>query len=226
MKTRLLPFVLTRYSTMVFGLVGLLLAGSFIPPSGARALVMSALASLLPLAALYGLGHEPRRQRRASALSLVFVGCVWASFTVDTDAWRTAASASACLLMTYLALAILDEVLRSERITVDTLYGAVGVYFLIGLAFAAVYEIIELWVPQSFSGALTENSALEHLVYFSFVTLATLGYGDIAPVSSPARTLAILEAIAGIVYTTVLLARLVALHASAPKVEPEREDRP
>lgn len=61
-------------------------------------------------------------------------------------------------------------------------------------------------------------------MYFSFVTLATLGYGDITPVSSPARAVAVLEAITGIDFTTIVLARLVALYASTQDVE--RQNRP
>lgn len=216
MSTRLLPLVVTRYSTMVFGLIGLLVVGSFIPPSTARSVVTAVFTTLLPIAALYGIGRNPKRQRRASVLALIFVGTMWASLALETNAWRVAANAAACILMGYLALAILDEVFRADQVTSDTLYGAVGVYFLIGLAFAAGYEIVEICWPDSFRGALTAGSSLDHLVYFSFVTLATLGYGDITPVSSPARALAILEAVAGVVYTTVLLARLVSLYASAP----------
>jgi hypothetical protein len=199
---------------MLFGLVGLLLAGSVIPRSDVRSLVMAILTTLLPLAALYGLGSDPGRQRRASALALAFVTTMWASYAFETNAWRLAATGTAFLLMTYLAVSILDDVFRSGRVTVDTLYGALGAYFLIGLGFAAVYEAIEVLAPASFQGIVVDGGSLENSVYFSFVTLTTLGYGDITPVSSPARAVAILEAVTGIVFSTILLARLVALYSS------------
>ncbi len=105
-------------------------------------------------------------------------------------------------------------VMRPHRPVGDRIVGAICVFLLIGLGWASVYEMLDRAIPGSFrfpaDTAWSAASALRYR-YFSFVTLATLGYGDITPVTALAGTLASLEAIAGQLYIGITVARLVAL---------------
>ncbi len=111
--------------------------------------------------------------------------------------------------------------------TVDTIFGAVCVYLLIGLSFAMICMLIEFALPGSFvtsGNGITDlnlrvagQSNFSTSIYYRFVTLTTLGYGDLMPVSPPARTLSYIEAVIGQIYLTVLIARLVGLHISQRK---------
>lgn len=103
---------------------------------------------------------------------------------------------------------VLAYVLRGVEITRDKLYGAISVYLLVGLAWAAAYALLQAVAPGSFTSA----SDKPDLIFFSFVTLTTLGYGDITPVTGPARSLALLEAVTGVLYLAVLVARLVSAY--------------
>ena len=99
----------------------------------------------------------------------------------------------------------------SDRIT-----GAVVLYLLIGIACAVAYAILHAPSSGAFTGV--EGSTefeLERWIYFSFVTLTTVGYGDIAPVARAARSLAIFVALVGQLYPAVILARLVSLPSAA-----------
>jgi hypothetical protein len=87
--------------------------------------------------------------------------------------------------------------------------GAVAVYLLLGLMWARLYQVLELASPGAFRFPQGESANSASLTYFSFVTLATLGYGDIAPVNIVARDLAVLEAIMGQLYLVILISRLV-----------------
>lgn len=87
--------------------------------------------------------------------------------------------------------------------------GAVSVYLLLGLIWARFYQVVELLSPGAFRVPEGESLSSATLTYFSFVTLATLGYGDISPVNLVARDLAILEAIMGQLYLVILISRLV-----------------
>ena len=99
--------------------------------------------------------------------------------------------------------------------SLETIYGAIVVYILIGLMWAFLYHLTEIIHPQSFSFAAELVTDLKKsLFYFSFITLTTLGYGDLTPVSSPAKSLAMLEAIVGQMFIAVLIARLVGMHIS------------
>jgi hypothetical protein len=87
--------------------------------------------------------------------------------------------------------------------------GAVSVYLLLGLIWARLYQVVELASPGAFRVPEGESPNGASLAYFSFVTLATLGYGDISPVNILARDLAVLEAIMGQLYLVILISRLV-----------------
>lgn len=85
---------------------------------------------------------------------------------------------------------------------------------MIGLIWAHAYELLYLIHPDAFSGAVGNAPGALTWIYYSFVTLTTMGYGDITPVHPIARSLAISEALAGQLYIAVTLARLMALHVS------------
>lgn len=121
------------------------------------------------------------------------------------------------ILLTLFSVRILGNVLSAGKVTADRIYGAICVYLLIGYAWAFGYAIMEELRPGSFSGLIaTDPSDYRTLVmqmrYFSFVSLTTVGYGDIFPKSAIARTFATLEAVAGQLYLAILVARLVGLH--------------
>jgi Ion channel len=93
--------------------------------------------------------------------------------------------------------------------------GAVLLYLLIALTFVSLFVFVGLFIPKAFSGLVLEDNATfaSSAIYFSFVTLTTVGYGDIVPVHPVARSLCNLEAICGQLYPATLLARLVTLEA-------------
>ena len=116
---------------------------------------------------------------------------------------------------------VLVEILRSERVTTDTGVGGISVYLLIGITFAMVYGLVSHLDPTAFpisSGAVADRVRLpgragfSELVYFSLVTQTTLGYGDVVPLSSAARSLSALQAVTGQIYLAVFVARLIGLH--------------
>ena len=113
---------------------------------------------------------------------------------------------------------ILRVVFRSERITVDSIFGSIVAYQLIGLFFAGVYTLLMLADPGSFRGAGVASAApsllQNDMAYYSFVTLATLGYGDIVPASSIARSIAVTEALVGQFYVAVVVALLIGAYLS------------
>jgi hypothetical protein len=113
----------------------------------------------------------------------------------------------------YIIVLILKYIFRQEDITLETIYGAIVVYILIGLMWVFLYKMVEVIHPNSFSlASVLAADSKKNLYYFSFVTLTTLGYGDVTPVSFPAKSIAMLEAIVGQMYIAVLIARLVGIH--------------
>ena len=98
----------------------------------------------------------------------------------------------------------------------ERIFAALDAYLLAGFLFGVAYWTLERLWPGSFGGGAAGQFDFPHAIYFSFVTIATLGYGDVVPVSPPARGLAIVEGISGQMYLAVLVARLVSLYARDP----------
>lgn len=126
------------------------------------------------------------------------------------------------VLIVFCVTMILRYVLTSREVTTDTIFGAVVAYFLIAFMFSSLYQVVAIVEPASFSMPtgpdITErNTRNIEFGYFSFVTIATLGYGDIVPRLPAARILSILEAATGQFYMAVVVAWLVSAHAGGRK---------
>jgi len=125
------------------------------------------------------------------------------------------------LFLAYLLVIILSHIFKAKKVTEDLITGAICTYFLLGMVWAFVFYLLELARPGSFSFAITFQQDVGSFIYYSFITLATVGYGDIVPLTSPARSLAVLEAVTGQLYLAVTIARLVGVQASQSRVKEE-----
>jgi hypothetical protein len=128
---------------------------------------------------------------------------------LDSAAWLIAGLA--------LGVVVARAVFGPGRITYHRVVGAVLLYLIIGLTFVALYGFVGLMTPEVFTNLPTlhgDFAVAGNLIYFSFVTLTTTGYGDIAPLHPYARSLANVEAIIGQIYPATVLARLVTLETA------------
>jgi len=124
----------------------------------------------------------------------------------------------------YTAALILRMVFAAERVTLNMVWASACVYLLLGVLFANVYSLMDVIHPGSFYFTFAGDAEQEAMrlgggqsvypLYYSFVTITTLGYGDIVPITGPTRMLATVEALTGQLYLAVLVARLVGMHIS------------
>lgn len=114
--------------------------------------------------------------------------------------------------------AILKNILTVNDVMINDVYGAICVYLLIGIIFAFIFYSSQMIDPQSFFYLRNIPSshalALPEFIYLSFITLTSVGFGDISPVSTMAKTLTYMEAVIGQIYVIVLIARIVSLYVS------------
>lgn len=172
---------------------------------------VSSLAVLL-FGVLAALQH---RKARVLAIALAILATIsqLSSFIFGARHFVQPKIAIFVAFLLFIAVIIVIDVLRDEAATWDKIQGAVSAYVLFGVAWGLLYAWVLMHDPQAITGAVqrTAENAGQPMIYFSFVTLTTLGYGDITPVSHTARTLAWLEAAFGQIYLVVLVARLVSL---------------
>ena len=119
------------------------------------------------------------------------------------------------ILLGYVFWLMLRYLFTARTVEATTLLLAVNCYLVIGVVWAILYSLAEILQPGSFVLAGDPATPIwRHLYYFSFVTLTTLGYGDIQPVSPLARSLAMFEAVGGVLFTGLLVARLVGMYGA------------
>jgi hypothetical protein len=206
-----------RHLQLLVFLLVIFIASPFILPYYYGPLILNTIAAAVLLSATYAVS-----QRRSFLIFALSVSI----FSILLTFWLAAAPSfwlvvvaysTLVVLITFFAVAILSYVLGRGKVTSDKIYGAVCAYLLFGYAWMFAYSVIEQLEPGSF--IFSNSAAPEDLVgrvmqlrYFSFVTLATVGYGDIVPHTPAARTTALLEAILGQFYLVALVGRLVGLH--------------
>jgi hypothetical protein len=179
--------------------------------------VIDVVMTLILLIGLLAVAEYRRIVRLLVVLSLVAIVVRWLAALMPSDLLPTMREVSELLALLVLAVAVGISVFGKGKPAVDRILGAVVLYLLIGLDWAVSYAIVGGVVPGAFTGgAGMAGHDVRHWVYFSFVTLTTVGYGDITPVARVAQSMAILEALVGQLYPAVILARLVSLPRESP----------
>ena len=182
--------------------------------------VMLGLAGLtIPILAVAA--ASDRRGHRRVAFSLAAISALANGAALpDRGVPLWAGSGASLIFLAYTTYLVLRAVVGSTQVTPEIVAGALASYVMIGLTWAIAFGVVETHWPGSihFAGDNAEVR-FSDLLYFSYVSLLTIGYGDILPVSRTARTLVVLEGLLGMAFTTVLLAVLVA------KVLGRRADR-
>jgi len=117
------------------------------------------------------------------------------------------------------------QIAVGNDISLNRIVGAVCVYLLLGVMWSIAYNVLEYLQPDSFKGLteLVSPTWNPDWIYFSFVTITTLGYGDITPLTQTARSLAVAEAIVGQFYIAVLVAGLVSAYISSKRDSNHRD---
>jgi hypothetical protein len=184
-----------------------------VPPGSGRSLAGDVVYALLLVSGVLAL-----TERRLARLLLMSVAVI--TLAVDLGSWVLPVAepwvqGTGLLSLLLLLVVVLGQTLRSGPITPHRIQGAVAAYLLLGVIWADAYSLVALLRPGAFSGPVSPADGPRAWLYFSFVTLTTVGYGDVLPVHPAARSLAILEAVVGPLYLAILIARLVSL-AVAP----------
>ena len=203
------------------GLLALLAFGIFImpvvfPPGADSTAVATRI--LVVLILICGIAAISEHRRLATLLGALAAAIVVARLieraipTLDIAVWHDTMLLAALVL---LATAVGINVFASRRAVLDRLFGAIGLYLLLGAIWATLYAVIANAIPDAFAGQLTTHATMFDWGYFSLVTLTTVGYGDITPVARIARSLAALEALIGQLYPAIIIARLVSANDGA-----------
>jgi len=184
--------------------------------------------SLVLLSALYAF----RSAKPFFVIALILIGpsigCRAALQFTTNPTLEMIGAISSCLFLCVTVVALVSRLFIVKSVTLDTISAAICAYLLMGVAWAFAFAMVEMRHPGSFSATLLQRTpgsiapllaSLHKFIYFSFVCLTTTGFGDIAPISDGARTLAVMESVFGQLYLAILIARLVGLEVAQSMVE-------
>jgi hypothetical protein len=152
-------------------------------------------------------------------------GTLLSVFSARSGFWqwyRTVELLTMVPVLAVTAASMLVFVRRQRRLTIDSIFATVAAYLLLALLFTQLYVCLITWDPASFSLPIEAAGRPVHLLqadmtYFSLVTLATVGYGDILPATHTARMLAMFQAVVGQFYVAVVVALFVGMYSSQPE---------
>ena len=211
-----------RFGWLLASLVGLLFVTPFLELLELPIPRSRLLSSVVLLAGMYSLRRDPWMFRAGFMLAALALVSAWLSQQFTYPALVLADFLLTGGFLSLTTALILGAILSENRVTLDTVMGGVCIYLLLGVLWVSLYSALEYMLPGSFTlqglplSELADATAEVHrypqLLYFSFVTLTTLGYGDVVPTNPVARALASGEAIVGQVYLGVFVASLVGLH--------------
>jgi hypothetical protein len=181
--------------------------------------LMDIFITVILISAVYAVSQKRIVFVTGILLALTAVIIRWTGHFLGLFPLEAANNIVSALFLGFTIVIILKYLYKEKRITADIIMGAICVYFLMGLMWAMGYNLLEMFQPGSFKMPPGMNLEGPGFSYYSYVTLTTLGYGDITPVSGPAKSLSTLEAAMGQLYLAVLVARLVGMHISQSRWE-------
>jgi len=201
-----------RFLYLLIALVAFVTVVPVLEELGQGRMILSIFYSTILLAAAYAVSES----RGYFILALILAGPAfvlrWINNFLEGPWLAVVADVLTVLFLLLVAMLILTHVLRDEKVSREKIFGALSVYLLLGVIWSLLFMMVDFLVPGSFRYGQDRALTGAEMVYYSFVTLTTLGYGDIVPISPSARGLATFEALTGQLYLTVLIARLVGLH--------------
>ncbi len=177
-------------------------------------LLMDIFITAILISGLYAASRKRRFFYVGLLIAFPALALHWLNYFVEVPSSFIVGKVFSALFFTFMVVLILNYLSKEKEITADVIAGAICGYLLIGLMWANFFSVLEILQPGSFQVPDHLSTDSSYFTYYSYVTLTTLGFGDIIPMTNQARSLSLLEAIAGPIYLAILVARLVGMGIS------------
>jgi len=205
---------------LLIALVAFFICAPFVEELKAGDLIVAGLFSLVLIAGVVAVAQRKRTLVIAILLALPAIAGRWINHFRPDLIPPVVFLVGGLILIAFVVAHLLGYILRAPSVNTDVLCASISAYLMLGLMWTLAYWLVDQLTPGG-AFSFNTNTGKQSMsgftgFYFSFVTLSTVGYGDITPVSRAARWLAAMEAMTGLLYVAVLIARLVSLY-STPK---------
>ncbi len=210
--------IVTGYGRCTFllaSLLGLILLFPYADKQIFGRILLAVLYSLVLVGGAYAIARNRRALMIGVGLGSLGVVLQWTALLTNTAAFFRLAAIVFIIFLVRTVGEVFRYLLRKGPVTADKLHGALAGYIMLALLWALIYATVESFTPGSFSFPHVDTAdphSFFRLLYFSFTTLTTVGYGDITPVTDQAMSFVIMEQFSGVFFVGVLIARLAGLY--------------
>jgi hypothetical protein len=202
-----------RYLILIVLIIALLVLGPILEQFIAIRILIDVFLMVIVLSMLSTVTHKKRLARIGPLLAIVMLLSLWLKYVFYYEVFAVASMMIGILFTVFVTAHTLAFIIKSETVTGEVVYAAMLVYLLVAQLWALVYTFLDLINPASFNLPQGQGDFLI-FEYYSFVTLTTLGFGDITPLTKVAKAFSVLEAVVGQLYLVVVVARFVGMHVS------------
>ncbi len=205
-----------QHRSLLFFLLLYVVGSPFLKPYPSLAVLAHISLSMALFAAVYAVDKQRHQRSVAISLLMPLMALYWLGIYDVISFSRFGTNLLFAVFYGLLAYSFTVQITHSRRVSTNVLFATFSLYLIIGLFWGSLYTLLNELSPGAYSGALLDNTQNTFHVfnYFSFVTLTTLGYGDITPQTAGASSLCQMEAIVGQFFTAVVVAWLVGMHVS------------
>ena len=206
-----------RFLVLLVSLLLLLVSSPFLNDLRWFGIIRNILTSWIFLEIFHTTTRGRKRLISSSLLVVFAIAALWVDIFFGTSARIIALTSAIIVIYLFFSIVVLAKFIsKAESVDREVIYAAIIIYLLISMVWGYFYTTLEFFVPGSFAlpFEMDQSDKLVWLMYFSYVTITTLGYGDITPLNAKASMLASTEALIGQIYLVVIVAWLVGMHVS------------
>ena len=204
-----------RFLILVCLILGLLVLVPILNRFVAARIFLEMFLTAIVISMLYAFSHKKGQVIVGMFLAIMMLASLWSQYFYQNKGIAVFGMIAGALFIALVIANLLSFILKAEAVNREIIYAAMLLYLLAALLWAFVYTVIDLVDPASFNIDLSRpQEYLSVFQYYSFVTITTLGYGDITPGTEVAKAFSALEAVVGQLYLVVAVAWLVGMYVS------------
>jgi len=207
-------FMHHRFVILLGTILFMIIGGPFLRTIFQYKIIPDVLLTVIFAAAIFAISQKRMHIFISLGLAVPMFACTWLYYWIKNSHLLMVSQVFGTLFVGFTIGCLQKFIFNQKAVTGEVIYSAMIVYLLMAIMWSFAYSMLEFFYPGSFSFPGGGAQDFYQFLYFSYVTITTLGYGDVLPLTQKASSLAILEAVTGQMYLVVAVAWLVGMHVS------------
>jgi hypothetical protein len=203
-----------RIVFLLVAILGLIIGSPFLDDIFRYGIIPDILLTIIFILGIHTISRTKKAVYIGLFLAMPMFLSIWSAHLLEDIELYVVGESFGAIFCGFVIALLVQFIFMQEEVTKEVIYAAVVVYLLMAIMWSFMYFVMDYFNPNSFSFPDSNAKGIYQYLYFSFVTITTLGYGDVSPLTPKASSLVILEAVTGQIYLVVIVAWLVGMHVS------------